>query len=131
MIDLITDIANHIYQELGPGHKDKTYRDAMAMELQDRGYTVKTESPISIAYTTLKQKTMIVGSGNVDICVNDNGKYTFIEIRAMLKFFNERKEIDEINYLKIRKYLASIGLENGILINFPFPPIDNVEIIEY
>ena len=98
--------------------------------MQERGYTVKTESPSPITYTTQNGKTMIVGSEKVDICAFKEGKYTFIEIRAMLSFLNKKKDPDEAIYLKIRKYLSSLGLDNGIIINFPFPPMENVEIIQ-
>ena len=130
MVSEITQIAEYLYENLGPGHKDKTYRDAIALELQEKGYTVKTESPSPITYTTQNGKTMIVGSEKVDICAFKEGKYTFIEIRAMLSFLNKKKDPDEAIYLKIRKYLSSLGLDNGIIINFPFPPMENVEIIQ-
>ncbi len=130
MVKEISEIAEHLYEGLGPGHKDKTYRDAMALELQERGYIVKTEVPSNIVYTTKTGKTMILGSQKVDICANKDGKYTFIEIRAMLSFLKGKNDIDEVNYLKTRKYLSSMGLEEGILINFPFPPMDAVEVIE-
>ena len=130
MVKEISEIAEHLYEGLGPGHKDKTYRDAMALELQERGYIVKTEVPSNIVYTTKTGKTMILGSQKVDICANKDGKYTFIEIRVMLSFLKGKNDIDEVNYLKTRKYLSSMGLEEGILINFPFPPIDAVEVIE-
>ncbi len=130
MVKEISEIAEHLYEGLGPGHKDKTYRDAMALELQERGYIVKTEVPSNIVYTTKTGKTMILGSQKVDICANKDGKYTFIEIRVMLSFLKGKNDIDEVNYLKTRKYLSSMGLEEGILINFPFPPMDAVEVIE-
>ena len=125
----IRKISQYLYENLGPGHKEKTYRDAICLELQDRGYTVKTESPSSISYTTKNGKTMIIGSEKVDICEYKDGKYTFLEVRTMLSFFN-KKDVDEVSYLKFRKYLSSLGLENGLLINFPFPPIPEVEIID-
>ena len=128
VIKEIKEIADYLYNNLGPGHKDKTYRDAICLELQDRGYTVKTESPSSISYTTKNGKTMIIGSEKVDICAFKDGKYTFIEVRSMLSFLNN-KDVDKASYLKVRKYLSSIGLENGVLINFPFPPLQDVEII--
>lgn len=128
MIKEIKEIADYLYNNLGPGHKDKTYRDAICLELQDRGYTVKTESPSSISYTTKNGKTMIIGSEKVDICAFKDGKYTFIEVRSMLSFLNN-KDVDKASYLKVRKYLSSLGLENGVLINFPFPPLQDVEII--
>ena len=37
-------VANYVYETLGPGHEEAIYRDAMSIELQDRGYTVKKDS---------------------------------------------------------------------------------------
>lgn len=129
MLNNIKEIAEHLYDTLGPGHKDKTYRDALALELQDLGYTIKIEAPSSITYSTKEGKTMNIGSEKVDICALKDGEYIFIEIRAMLSFLN-KKDKDEASFLKIRKYLSSLGIEKGLLINFPFPPMPQVEIIE-
>ena len=63
MIKTIKVVAKYVYTILGAGHEEATYRDAMSIELQDRGYTVKTEAPVSIRYKTRKGKKMIVGSG--------------------------------------------------------------------
>ena len=54
MIRTIKQVANYVYNILGPGHEEAIYRDAMSLELQDRGYTVKTEAPVSIRYKTKK-----------------------------------------------------------------------------
>ena len=56
MIRTIKQVAKYVYKTLGPGHEEAIYRDAMSVELQDRGYTVKTEAPVSIQYTTKKGK---------------------------------------------------------------------------
>ena len=58
MIRTIKQVAKYVYKTLGPGHEEAIYRDAMSVELQDRGYTVKTEAPISIRYKTKKGKEM-------------------------------------------------------------------------
>ncbi len=52
MIRTFKQVAKYVYETLGPGHKEAIYRDAMSVELQYRGYTVKTEAPISIRYKT-------------------------------------------------------------------------------
>ena len=52
----IIDAAKYVYSTLGAGHEEAIYRDAMSIELQDRGFTVKTEAPISIKYKTKKGK---------------------------------------------------------------------------
>ena len=68
-----------MYETLGPGHEETIYRDAMSVELQNRGYTVKTEAPISIRYKTKKDKEMINGSGKIDLWVTKGNNYSVIE----------------------------------------------------
>ena len=63
MSKAIIDAAKYVYSTLGAGLEEAIYRDAMSIELQDRGFTVKTEAPVSIKYNTSKGKSMIVGSG--------------------------------------------------------------------
>ena len=48
MIRAIKQVAKYVYSTLGAGHEEAIYRDAMSIELQDRGYTVKTEAPVTI-----------------------------------------------------------------------------------
>ena len=56
MINTINQVAEYVYQTLGSGIEEAIYRDAMSLELQDRGYTVKTEAPISVTFKTKKRK---------------------------------------------------------------------------
>ena len=64
MIRTIKQVAKYVYETLGAGHEEAIYRDAMSVELQDRGYTVKTEAPVSIQYTTKKGKFGAVKIGD-------------------------------------------------------------------
>ena len=88
MIRTIKQVAKYVYDTLGPGHEEAIYRDAMSVELQDRGYTVKTEAPISIRYKTKKGKEMIVGGAKIDLYIIKNDKlcrYRAQNCRAYLK----------------------------------------------
>jgi len=133
MIRTIKQVAKYVYKILGPGHEEAIYRDAMSVELQDRGYTVKTEAPISIQYTTKKGKKMIVGSGKIDLYVTKSNNYAVIELKTigrMLKENSEKTKEDRKEYVQLQKYLAALSEKNGILINFPFPPEKEPEVIE-
>ena len=59
MIRTFKQVAKYVYKTLGPGHEEVIYRDAMSVELQDRGYTVKTEAPISIVLPIIDKKEML------------------------------------------------------------------------
>ena len=133
MIRTIKQVAKYVYKTLGPGHEEAIYRDAMSVELQDRGYTVKTEAPISIQYTTKKGKKMIVGSGKIDLYVTKAGKYSVIELKTVSRILKEnskKAKEDTKEYHQLQKYLKALDVETGVLINFPFPPEDEPEIIQ-
>ena len=132
MIRTFKQVAKYVYETLGPGHEEAIYRDAMSVELQDRGYTVKTEAPISIRYKTKKGKELIVGSGKIDLYVTKGNNYSVIELKTVGRILKEKgsktKE-DTKEYHQLKKYLEALKIENGLLINFPFPPEDSPEFI--
>ncbi len=133
---ILTDVrraAKRVYNEMGAGHEEAIYRDALCMELQDKGYTIKTEAPVSITYTTSKGRKMIVGSGKVDLYISKKDDYAIVELKAitrMLKENSEKTKEDRKEYIQLQKYLAALSEKNGILINFPFPPEKEPEIYE-
>ena len=57
----IKEIAQYVYESLGPSHAEGIYRDAMSIQLQEEGYIVKTEAPVSITFITKKKKEMDCG----------------------------------------------------------------------
>ena len=129
----IIDAAKYVYSTLGAGHEEAIYRDAMSIELQDRGFTVKTEAPVSIKYRSKKGKNMIVGSGKIDLYIMKAKKYTVVELKTVGRILKEggKKTKEETKeYIQLKKYLEALDIENGMLINFPFPPEDKPEIIE-
>ena len=133
MIRTIKQVAKYVYETLGAGHEEAIYRDAMRVELQARGYTVKTEAPVSIQYTTKKGKKMIVGSGKIDLYVTKAGKYSVIELKTVSRILKEnskKTKEDTKEYHQLQKYLKALDVETGVLINFPFPPEDEPEIIQ-
>jgi GxxExxY protein len=133
---ILTDVrraAKRVYNEMGAGHEEAIYRDALCMELQDKGYTIKTEAPVSITYTTSKGRKMIVGSGKVDLYISKKDDYAIVELKAitrMLKENSKKTKEDRKEYIQLQKYLAALSEKNGILINFPFPPEKEPEVIE-
>ena len=97
MIRTIKQVAKYVYETLGAGHEEAIYRDAMSVELQDRGYTVKTEAPVSIQYTTKKGKKMIVGRGGIDLFIMKENimkenKYAVIELKAISRILKENSK---------------------------------------
>ena len=133
MSKTIIDAAKYVYSTLGAGHEEAIYRDALSIELQDRGFTVKTEAPVSIKYRSKKGKDMIIGSGKIDLYLMKNGKHTVVELKTVgriLKEGGKKTKEDTKEYIQLKKYLEALDIDNGLLINFPFPPEDKPEIIE-
>ena len=133
MSKTIIDAAKYVYSTLGAGHEEAIYRDAMSIELQDRGFTVKNEAPVSIRYKTKKGKEMIVGGAKVDVYVTKAKKYAVIELKTVgriLKENSKKTKDDTKEYHQLQKYLSALDVETGVLINFPFPPEDEPEIIQ-
>ncbi|RKZ22207.1 hypothetical protein DRQ18_03010 [bacterium] len=131
--DDILKAAHRVYETLGGGHEEVIYREAMCMELQDMGYTVKTEMPVTIEYTTSAGKTITVGSVKVDIFLEKEGEKVVIELKAVKPLLTGKKEKDALKeYAQLVKYLKSLGNIPGFLINFPFPPVPEgtPEVIE-
>tara|TARA_Y100000816_G_scaffold174234_1_gene125352 strand:- start:95 stop:496 length:402 start_codon:yes stop_codon:yes gene_type:complete len=133
MIRTIKQVAKYVYDTFGSGHEESIYRDAMSIELQDRGYTVKTEAPVSIKYKTKKGKEMIVGGAKIDLFIIKNDKYAVIELKTVgriLKENGKKKKEDTKEYHQLQKYLVALDVETGVVINFPFPPEDEPEMIQ-
>ncbi len=130
---MIKEVAKYVYKTLGPGHAEAIYRDAMSLELQERGFKVKTEAPISIKFKTKKGKNMIVGSGKVDLFLEKSNKFIVVELKTVGKIIREKGKTnkeDTREYIQLQKYLSALDIKVGILINFPFPPEDEPEIIQ-
>ena len=133
MIRTIKQVAIYVYDALGPGHEEAIYRDAMSIELQDRGCTVKTEAPVSIKYKTKKGKEMIVGGAKIDRYIIKNDKHAVIELKTVgriLKENGKKKKEGTKEYHQLQKYLGALDVEMGVLINFPFPLEDEPELIQ-
>ena len=116
MIRTIKQVAKHVYDTLGPGHEEAIYRDAMSIELQDRGYTVKTEAPVSIRYKTKKGKEMIVGGAKIDLYITKDKKYSIIELKTVGRIFKREREKDKRGHQRvpsITKYLGALDVEMG------------------
>jgi len=128
----IKDVAKYVYKTLGPGHAEVIYRDAMSVELQERGFKVKTEAPVSIRFKTKKGKNMIVGSGKVDLFLEKSNKFIVVELKTVGKIIKEKGKTNKHEtreYIQLQKYLSALDIKIGMLINFPFPPEKEPEII--
>ncbi len=128
----VIEAARTVYESLGAGHEEAIYREALSVELQERGYTVKAEMPVSITYTTSGGKKITIGSAKVDLYLEKGSSKIILELKAsspLIKEKSKKSKKDMKEYAQLQKYLSSLGME-GLLINFPFPPKEEPEVIE-
>lgn len=92
-----------VYNELGFGFLESVYRDAMALEIRERGLIVEVEAPIVVRYRNRE-----VGHFRADLLVE---KRVVLELKACPSVgASERQQL--LNYLR------GTGLEVGLLLHF-------------
>lgn len=88
---------------LGYGFLEKVYENALAIELELRGFQIEQQKPIAIQF-----RNQIIGEYFADILVND---LVILELKAT-KMLGKEHEAQLLNYLKATSY------EVGLLLNF-------------
>ena len=92
-----------VYNTLGYGFLEKIYENALILELQKRGLTVKQQVPIKVYY-----EAKIVGGYFADLLVNE---VVVVELKAIEQIL-EAHEDQVVNYLK------ATNIEIELLLNF-------------
>lgn len=92
-----------VYNRLGAGFLEKVYENALVIELQKRGLSVKHQVPICVYYDG-----KVVGEYFADLLVNDLVLLELKAADAIAKGF----EYQLINYLR------ATSVEVGLLLNF-------------
>ncbi len=99
----IIGAAFEVHRHLGYGFLESVYREAMLVEIAQRGLRVEKEAPIKVQY-----KGVIVGEFRADLLVLD-------AVIVELKIAKEYQASDEAQLLN---ELKATGLRVGLLINF-------------
>jgi GxxExxY protein len=100
---LIIGCAYKVHNILGPGFLEKIYENALRIELEKLGLTVKQQEPIRVIYDG-----QIVGEYYADLWINER---IVVELKAALALAREH-EVQLVNYL------TATGLNDRLLINF-------------
>ena len=95
--------AMRVHQFFGEGYLEEVYKNALVVELTEKGYKVKKEVPIPIDYRGVR-----VGDYRADVIVED---CLILELKASVGL-NKRHEAQLVNYL------AATGIDDGMLLNF-------------
>ena len=81
---MVREACSYISQELGVGHSEKIYQEALAAELRSRGYIVELERVVPIMYTPANDGAQVcVGYARLDLLVRSpNVPPVVIELKA-------------------------------------------------
>lgn len=92
-----------VYNTLGYGFLEKVYENALIIELEKRGLTVRQQVPIQVYY-----EGKVVGEYFADLLVGDK---VIVELKAV-------KEIIDAHEAQLVNYLKATNIEVGLLLNF-------------
>ena len=99
----IIGIIFEIWKELGFGHKEKFYQEAIERELRERKINFKRELPVKIYY-----KEKFLGIYYFDFLIDDK-----IVLETKVRNFFSKKDIDQLySYLKVK------NLKLGLIVHF-------------
>ena len=99
----IIKCAIEVHRALGPGLRERTYEEALAIEMLDQRMTFERQVRIPVHY-----KGQVVGDYALDFIV---AKTAVVEIKAVERF-------DAIFEAQLIGYLHVTGLHVGLLLNF-------------
>jgi len=105
-IEQVKEAAREIYKELGGGYLETIYEEAMAIELRERKIPYEVERNREIFYKSIK-----VGIHRLDFIIN--GIFV-VELKA-------GTSITKSHEGQTHAYLKATGLNDGLIINFPYP----------
>ena len=103
-IEIIKEIANNIYRQLGCGHSERIYHNAMEVSLRKRNIQYESERIVPIVF-----EGHTIGNMRADLIVDN---MLIVELKST-RVLNQAMNNQAINYLKLT------GLRNGLLVNFP------------
>ncbi|MCR5199043.1 MAG: GxxExxY protein [Prevotella sp.] len=103
LIEEIKDCAKEVRSQLTTGFEENVYKNAMFLELKDRGLSVQTEIPLKVMY-----KGREVGNYRADMIVEDR---VIVELKAIAA-------LTTMHEVQLVNYLTATGIDDGLLINF-------------
>ena len=137
--ELIYNLSERVYTNLGSGHNEQIYQKALFYELMCNNLKADIERHISVIYEdSLGNKHHLV-SERIDIFIHKDSTSIFPEIHehnVVLELKAISKILNTIEIIQINKYFRELDKEGtpihyGILINFSQPSAkgiaDNIE----
>jgi len=113
MILNIENLMKEIYAELGPGHSERVYHNAVEVMLREKRIRYETERIIPVVF-----RGHVIGNVRADIIIDGRCILEFKTIRTL----SDGAELQAQNYLRLT------GLNLAYLVNFPPHPDRAVEV---
>ena len=115
LVHEVKDVIKEVYEFLGGGYNETVYEEAMSVEFRRRGIDFNIQKNIEIIYKGEK-----VGLHRIDFVVEN---VLVVELKAATA-------ITKAATAQIKAYLKTLGMKEGILVNFPYPEKPAPEIVE-
>jgi len=106
----IKGIAQDVYGELGSGHSEAVYQKAMEVGLRLEHISFESQKVIELLY-----EAHYVGEEYLDLLVTADSERLIVELKAVGSSISSPEE------QQLRNYLNHLGIQKGLLINFPQP----------
>ena len=101
---LVRMIATHVWSSLGPGYSERVYHNAFEVALRMNSVCYETERIIPIFFQGHN-----VGNLRADLIIDQR---MIVELKSVVRLKEENRN-------QIRNYIKLMGLNSGILVNFP------------
>jgi GxxExxY protein len=110
----LTGAIGAVFRELGPGHSEIVYQNAVAYELRKNNYKVYTEVPCNIEY-----QGCVVGFQRLDMVIERDERQYIVEFKAVMNV-TPSMSLQLLRYLQHYKSVGkNIHADCGFLINVP------------
>ena len=132
---LLYTLAQRVYQQLGPSHNESVYQSALHYELIAQGFMVEREKHMDVTYIDSRGNVFNLTSDRIDIYIHQDSNSVFEELHnqpILLELKAVSKQMNDVEINQVHKYMRelqskNIGMNYGILINFPQPTRQNLE----
>jgi len=111
----IKKFAEDVYKALGAGYNECVYEEALGVELRKAKIDYDTELNTEIMYKGEK-----VGVHKLDFIIE---RKFVVELKAAAPLSKGNKS-------QLASYLRTLGLKSGLLINFPYPDVEEPDFEE-
>ena len=109
----LINIAQDIYNHLGPGYNEVIYHKAFEVALRELGISYQSEVITPITY-----KGHCVGHGRVDIMLKN--QYTDVNNWSFIIEFKAVANLTGPSIIQLQNYLKHYNFKQGFLINFGY-----------